>query len=292
MTRRATPLATVLATVLAGCAAPPGVPESPPPPRPAPSLATLERLARGERVPLPNAELLIPDGFAPGADGAVPLALHFQGGVVIAEENFARMQRPGVLIASTLAGRSGAFSEPYRDPAAFRALLAEGERELGRRCGREVHFAPILITFFSAGYGAVRELLKEPEFFARIAALVSADSIYASVVAPDVRAPAAEQMVDFLRFAQAAARGDKTFVLAHGMYPTEYASTGECADLVLASVAGRREPGRGHTERGVPIAAEFHRRGFHFYTFDEVGPGIHVDCLWMIPELVRRHVPW
>jgi hypothetical protein len=281
----------LLQLALAACAASPAAPAPPPPPpRPAPSLATLERLAQGERVSLPDAVLLIPDGFTAPADGLVPLAIHFQGGVTIAEENFARMGRPGVLIASALAGRSSAFAEPYRDPAAFRALLAAGERELATRCGCPVRFGPILITFFSAGYGAVRELLREPEFFDRITALVAADSIYASVVAADVRAPAAEQMVDFLRFAQAAARGDKTFVLAHGRYPTDYASTAECADLVLASVAGRREPGSGHTERGVPIGAEFHRRGFHLYTFDEATPGIHVDCLWMVPELVRRHV--
>ncbi|MCA8976227.1 MAG: hypothetical protein KDC98_16010 [Planctomycetes bacterium] len=260
------------------------------PPRQTPSLASLERLARGERIALPDAQLLIPTDYVVPADGAVPLAIHFQGGVVIAEENFARMHRPGVLIASTLAGRSSAFSVPYRDPAAFRTLLAAGERVLAERAGREVRFGPILITFFSAGYGAVRELLKEPEFFDRITALVSADSIYASVVAPDVRAPEAEQMVDFLRFAQAAARGEKTFVLAHGRYRTDYASTAECADLVLASVGGVRQPGHGFTDRGVPIGAEFHCRGFHLYAFDEATAGIHVDCLWMIPELVRRHV--
>ncbi|MCA8948613.1 MAG: hypothetical protein KDE27_03880, partial [Planctomycetes bacterium] len=193
-------------------------------------------------------------------------------------------------IASKLAGRSSAFSAPYRDPAAFPALLAAGERALSRRCGRDIAFGPILITFFSAGYGAVREFLAVPELFERIDALVSADSIYASVVAPDVRAPEAAQMVDFLRFAQAAARGEKTFVLVHGRYPTEYASTAECADLILASVAGRREPSGEFTERGVPISAACHRGGFHLYTVDEATAGVHVDCLWMIPELVRRHV--
>jgi len=59
---------------------------------------------------------------------------------------------------------------------------------------------------------------------------------------------------------------------------------------VLAGVAGVREPGTGYTERGVPIGGECHRGGFHMYTFDEATAGIHVDCLWMIPELVRRHV--
>ncbi|MCK5945037.1 MAG: hypothetical protein KAI24_23820 [Planctomycetes bacterium] len=278
--------AALLATACASApVAPPAAPA-----RPAPSLATLERLAVGERVALADAQLFVPDGFAAPADGRVPLAIHFQGGATIAEENFARMGRDGVLIASTLAGRSSAFSVPYRDPRAFRELLAAGEQAVAARCGREVRFEPILITSFSAGYGAVREVLKHPDLFDRIDALVMADSIYASVVAPDVRAPDAAQMIDFLRFAQAAARGEKTFVLTHTAIPTDYASTAECADLILAAVAGSRRPSAGFTERGVPIAAEFHQRGLHVYAFDEDDARIHVDCLWMIPELVRRHV--
>jgi len=279
----------VLAT-FAACALPPKAqaPEQAPERTP-PSLQALERLAVGERHPLPDAQLFVPDGYAPPDDGVVALAIHFQGGVTIAEENFARMQRDGVLIASTLAGRSSAFARPYRDPQAFADLLQAGERALRAQFGRELTFGPILISSFSAGYGAVRELLKHDEWFARIEALVMADSIYASVVAPDVRAPRAEQMRDFVRFAQAAARGDKVFVLTHSAIATDYASTAECAAFVLAAVDGRPRTSRRYTARGVPIATEFHQRGVHVYGFDEADAGIHIDCLWMIPELVRAH---
>tara|TARA_R110002096_G_scaffold33110_10_gene95823 strand:- start:1681 stop:2583 length:903 start_codon:yes stop_codon:yes gene_type:complete len=287
----------MLAVVAAGCeSTTEPVPSKPVPsnssavPRLRSTLAGIERLAIGSRTPLTDAQLFVPAGFAPDATGNVPLYLHFQGGVTIAEENFARMQRPGVLIASTIQGRSSAFSRPYANPAAFRSLLESAEHRLSTQFERELRFDPIVITFFSAGYGAVRELLKEPEFFDRIDALVSADSIYASVVHPDVRAPLAEHMVDFLRFAQAAVRGDKTFVLAHGMYATDYASTSECANLILASVAGRRVASGEFTKRGVPISSAFHQRGMHLYTFDENTAAFHVDCLYMIPDLVRRHV--
>ncbi len=261
------------------------------PPRLTSSLAQQERLAIGDRVALEHAQLFVPRDFIPGSDAKVPLHLHFQGGVRIAEENFARMEAAGVLIASTLSGRSGAFSRPYSDPSAFRSLLEAGEAEMSRRTGRAIRFAPISISFFSAGYGAVRELLAEPEFYDRITTLISADSIYASVLTAEVRAPQVEQMVDFMRFAQAAARGEKTFVLAHGMHQTPYASTAECADLILAGVSGTRQPVQRWTERGIPIASEAHISGFHLYTFDEQGPDIHVDCLYMIPELARRHSP-
>lgn len=267
--------------------------QAPPPARQPPGYPEAARRAQGERIELPLARLFVPDGWAVPASGRVPLCVHFQGGPTSAEENFVRMERPGVLIASTIQGLSSAFARPYRDPRAFAALLAAGEQALGARAGRAVQFTDLVVTFWSAGYGAVRELLRDPDHFARIEALVSADSIYADVVAAGVRAPRVEQMVDFARFAQAAARGEKTFVLAHGRYRTDYASTAETAAFLCASVAARPVPpaAPAFTGRGVPIALTAHAGGFHCYEFAEATPGIHVDCLCFVPEMVRRHVP-
>ena len=248
-----------------------------------------DSLANGDRIALPLAELFVPTGYQAPADGVVPISLHFQGGAKAAAENFMRSGQRGVLIASTLSGRSGAFSTPYRDPAAFAQLLADGERALSQQQGREVKFGAISISFFSAGYGAVRELLKDPTWFARIAILCSADSMYASVVAKDVRAPRIEDCEGFVRFAQAAARGEKTFVVAYGMYPTDYASTSETARLLCASVDARMEASGAFTQRGVPIAREAHVGSFHCYEFAEATAGIHVDLLYFVPEMFTRH---
>ena len=231
----------------------------------------------------------MPEGFRASDDGIVPLCVHFQGGAKAAAENFMRSGQRGVLIASTLSGRSSAFSTPYRDPAAFAQLLADGERALSQQQGREVKFGAISISFFSAGYGAVRELLKDPTWFARINTLVSADSMYATVVAPAVRAPRIEDCEGFVRFAQAAARGEKTFVVAYGMYPTDYASTSENAALLCASVAGKWTQCVTFTQRGVPIARESHVGSFHCYEFAEATAGIHVDLLYFVPEMFTRH---
>ncbi len=249
-----------------------------------------EQKAIGARIALPDAELFVPEGFRAPDDGVVALAVHFQGGAKAAQENFARSGRRGVLIASTLSGRSGAFSAPYRDPAAFARLLEAGERALSTQQERDVKFGGIAISFFSAGYGAVRELLKDPTWFQRIDTLVSADSMYASVVAPAVRAPRIEDCEGFVRFAQAAARGEKTFVVAYGMYPTDYASTSETAALLCASVAGKWTQCTTFTGRGVPIAREAHIGSFHCYEFAEATAGIHVDLLYFVPEMFRRHV--
>lgn len=254
--------------------------------------------SRWEEVELADSRLFIPEGVrlgtGPGNEPArshsVPLYIHFQGGVSAARDNFVRMERDGVLLTSTLSGFSSAFSTPYEDPAAFGSLLDSVEAALTERAGHPVHCGPIVITFFSAGYGAVRELLKHPAHYDRIDALVSADSIYASVVTGTVRAPEATQMVDFQRFAQAAARGEKTFVLVHGNYATPYASTAECADLLLASVAAERIRRRRENDQGFSTASEAHVGNFHLYTFDVDAPYIHVQCMRMIPELIRAHL--
>lgn len=248
-----------------------------------------EPATKGDRIPLALAEMFVPDGFVAPDDGVVPLCVHFQGGARAAQENFARSGQRGVLIASTLSGRSGAFSAPYRETSAFGALLEEGERALSQKLGRDVKFGNVSISFFSAGYGAVRELLKDPQWFARIGTLVSADSMYASVVAPSVRAPRIEDCEGFVRFAQAAARGEKTFVVAYGMYQTDYASTSETAALLCASVAARMEPRAEWTKRGVPIARQAHVGSFHCYEFAEATAGIHVDLLYFVPEMFVRH---
>lgn len=277
--------------MLAACTAPP-----PPSDAPAPSTPQREpagwrpERADGRTHDLPDAKLYVPKAFVPPPDGIVPLFVHFQGGPKAACENFERMQRPGVLIASTLSGRSGAFSKPYTDPAAFAALLVAGEAALSKQYGRELHFGRIAITYWSAGYGAVRELLKHEPYYERIDALISADSMYAGVVADSVRAPRWQDVDGFVRFAQDAARGDKTLVLAYGLYPTEYASTSETAAFLLASVAAHLAPADRTTDRGVPIAKEAHVGNFHAYEFGESGKEIHVDLLYFVPEMVRRHV--
>lgn len=263
-----------------------------PPPRVAPSLAALPRLARGTRVPLASARMFVPADLVVPASGVVPVFVHFKGAPALIEELFVRVHRPGILISSTLSGFSSAFKKPYEDPEAFRSLLRSAEQQLRRVLARDdVHLGAITITFFSAGYGAVRELLKHDDLFARIQTLVSADSIYASLAGESPRTPDAAQMAGFVRFARAAVRNEKTFVLAHSEIATPYASTRDTADWLLAAVSVERRPATGYTRRGVPIATAAHAGGFYVYGFAEADARIHVDILWMLDELVRAHVP-
>ncbi len=248
-----------------------------------------ESLAKGVWADLQDARLFVPDGLVAAADARIPVCIHFQGAPIAAAENFVRSRRDGCLIASTIRGLSSAFAGPYRDPEAFGRLLAEGEQELARILGRPARFGDLAVSSWSAGYGAVRELLKDPRWFERIGTIAVADSIYATVVAQDVRAPLVADMVDFGRFAQAAARGEKTMIVAYGLYQTDYASTSETARWLNACVDAEMAAVPDQTARGIPIARQAHVGRYHCYEFAESGPGIHVDCLYFVPEMLWRH---
>ncbi|MEM8679897.1 MAG: hypothetical protein AAGF97_11135 [Planctomycetota bacterium] len=91
------------------------------------------------------------------------------------------------------------------------------------------------LSCFSAGYGAVREILKQAEDVSRIDAVVAADSIYASIERDgDRRVVDAVQMQPFLDFAERAKRGEKSFLVFHSQLPVdEYASTVETAGYLI-----------------------------------------------------------
>jgi hypothetical protein len=100
------------------------------------------------------------------------------------------------------------------------------------------------VSSFSAGFGGVREMLRDPATFARIDALVMADSIYAGYAGdPSKREVEPKNMAGFLKFAEEAAAGRKWFVLSHcDLQPDGYASTKETADYLIAQLGGTRRP--------------------------------------------------
>src|SRR5262249_44736412 len=158
-----------------------------------------------------------PDGFKPQRDG-IELTLHLHGSAAVAEKNFVRANRPGVLVTVVLPGLSGVYTERFKDPKTFRRILDEARGQLEKLGVEKPAWRRVVVSSFSAGYGGVREMLKDEAAYARIDALVLADSLYAGYVGSGAeRRVNPEQMAGFARFAKAAAAGEKWFVLSHCM---------------------------------------------------------------------------
>lgn len=168
------------------------------------------------------------------------LLVHFHGAPATVQQAFTRCDINAVLVVVNFPGLSTAYSRPFqtdrrlfitiveRAKATYEAAIASESWEGWNR---------ISVSTFSAGYGAVREIIKTQDYFDQIDAIVAADSIYAGLAqeVPE-RKVNEKQMSDFLRFASLAVAEEKTFLISHGALQTPYASTAETADYLLRAL--------------------------------------------------------
>lgn len=269
------------------------------------ALAAAESITHSPSMPIAGGKLQVywPTGTlgSPNHDRlqAFDLLIHFHGDarVVSGQWRAAGLERKQVVLAViNFHGLSSAYSTPFRsDRSLFDGILTTTVNTLRHNAVIEESAAvrDIYVSSFSAGYGAVREIMKSPSAFTRLDGYVAADSIYASIVENQLPARHVDpsQMQDFLRFAQAAAQDQKQFILSHSALTTPYASTVETAQYLIDEV-GEMKP-LGDSER-LPFDPVWKptgsvRRGrFVVHAFDGEQGEDHLEHLRRIGALWRQ----
>jgi hypothetical protein len=246
----ATTLLVAVAALMVGCAGS-GATSGPdpsrasrlpePPPMPRRAIAEPATPPPGETVELEEFDrtftLFVPAGWRAPASGGLELAVHFHGAPWFAIQEHLRRGLDAPLVVHSPGQGSTIYRVGFEDPARFPQLLRRVEQELkARGAPTSSRVAAVDVTSFSAGYGAVRELVKQPAAFALLRRVILADSMYGSF-APGTTRPATEHVDVWVPLARAAMAGDKTFVLTHSQVPTDqYASTAQCAAALLEAV--------------------------------------------------------
>jgi hypothetical protein len=198
----------------------------------------------GESVPLSDSlsngfTLFLPQGWQAPHTGDISLTVHFHTVPWFAIQEHLRYGLNTPLLVVNLGEGSSVYRKPFEDPNRFSEwldLVTVALREHGAPTNAGI--SSVAIASFSAGYGAVRELVKSPRYFQLIGRIVLCDSMYGSLQEDGTtnRVPASEYVAPWVPFAQAAARGEKTFVLTHSQVPTEYASSAEMATALIRAV--------------------------------------------------------
>jgi len=231
----------------------------------------------------------------PTIEPNLTLWLHLHGAPAVMETNFASVGAPGVLVNVTLPGLSKVYADYFADEGRFERLLTDVEVALRRESSAKPwRVGRVVVSSFSAGFGGVRELLRQPAAFARIDALVMADSIYCGYTGDiALKLVDAELMAGFLRFARLAAEGKKQFVLSHSrQVPEGYASTTESADYLIAQLRlTRQDAGTETWPGGLRLLSRCEEGGFEVLGFDGVEPEDHMRHLRNIGALLRRVRP-
>jgi hypothetical protein len=278
----ATPRAPAGAAVNAGASASAG-----PDPSPLPSGA----VARPPSAPFPEASCDIPDrGFGEYApwrslrigrvlvpahgglddEGGFALLLHFHGAEAVRKE--LAPEGLSLVVAAIDAGTlSSHYAKVVGAPAASLAdLTTMVAAAVAEATGdRRAHARHVALSSWSAGYGAVAELLRRPH--PGLEGVILLDSLHASWGA-GAQEIEPTHLAPFVAEARLAAAGDSLFYLTHSeIEPEGYASTGRVAGYLLREMGG---------ERG-----GFFARGFPGET-----AAAHCAHLRLLPSIVREHL--
>jgi len=236
---------------LAGCisSVPRDMPMIEPPPMSIRAVAPPAQPEPGERlrIEVPGIPffLFLPDGWTNAPANRAAIHFHTPDWLAIGEHWRAGYRFP--LVCIQLGSGSERYRVPFAEAEQFERLIGEVERRLSQQRGRLVRLSAVDVSSFSAGYGAVRELAKQPAACARIRRIVLSDSLYGGLLPPESAAGA--RVVEpghvqcWVPFVLEAMRGEKTFVLTHSQVATtSYASTPECASALLAAVRVASRP--------------------------------------------------
>jgi hypothetical protein len=243
-----------------------------------------KEMPEGQKYKLPIGTLFVPKGLK--REGTVPLFIHFHGGDWLPEVAAVQHGRTAVVTVQLGTG-SSAYGQPFADGKAFGQLLTAAEKKAG------VKFGPITLTAWSAGYGAVRAILRNPADYERIEGVLLLDALHAGYV-KDSNAKGTAKIIPqdidiFVKLAKDAVAGKKRFIVTHTKIdPGAYASTTETADYLLHQLKLERKlekkVGPMQTQQLSSVeAGRFLVLGFEGDTADD-----HVDLLHCLPDYLKR----
>ena len=170
---------------------------------------------------------------------SLPLFVHFHGGDWLPELAAAKT---GMAVISVQTGSgSGTYAKQFSDHELFGKMLREASEKSG------VTFSSITLTAWSAGHGAIREILAVPEYYAKVEKVLLIDGMHTGYdggkPGPLESSLEPDHLEIFLQFARDAAAGRKTMLITHSeIFPGTFASTTETADWLLGRLAIPRKP--------------------------------------------------
>ncbi len=263
------------------------------------SIPELERY-QGDIVSLHEyAQLYIPSKTYLNKKSVIQLSYHFHTALPYAIHEHEERNAQNPLLVFNSGSGSNAYKIPFENTKRFDQLQEQALRvciEAGAL--KNAQIGSIELLSFSAGYGAVREILKNPAHVQKIQRVVLVDSMYAGFTSDFDRTPKQKDIQSFVEFARLAVKGEKELIITYSQVETEtYASTAECVQELVKQVGGSFKPMHIHktdTDRdsGYEMIARFEQKGLHVMGFagkDAAAHLAHVHSLAEVINLFKRN---
>jgi hypothetical protein len=237
----------------------------------------------GRREKLAIGTLFLPEKLK--LEGKVPLFIHFHGGGWLPEVAAARHGGTAV-IAVQLGSGSAVYGKPFAEPGTFARLLEEAETRAGAQ------FGPIALTSWSAGYGAIRAILRDQAAYERVSRVLLIDGLHAGYEGgkpgPLESRLAEEDLRVFVQFARDAVDGKKHMVVTHSeIFPGTFASTTETSDYLLAQLGLKRQATLKWGPMGTQQLSDSGKGKLRVLGYAGNSAPDHVDQLHSLPEYLK-----
>jgi hypothetical protein len=263
-------------------------PKEPPPAEPPkPAAATTPyraKLAHG-------AELYLPTWFSP-QKGGYDLIVHFHGLGKLQEGNLDRSQINAAVVSINLGVGTDQYSHAFKDPEAFKKLLAETHEEIGKS-GRAPGATAkrIALSAWSAGFVSVQAILSEPENASMIDAVLLADGFFTSFTNPKKRVINTASLEKFVPLVESATKNEKLFAITHTAIPTDkYPSVSETVTKLLEMTSTPKTPSTAIGPRNMHEIYSVDRGSFHVKGYEGLLAGDHIKQIHAMGETLYPYL--
>ena len=234
----------------------------------------------GRRLPLELGSLFVPEKAT--QKHPVKLLLFFHGGDWLPEFAVAQQRNMAVITVQAGAG-SGSYVKLFTDPTRFLRLIAEAEARSG------LSFGEIDLGGWSAGCGALRQILSDPASYDRVGGVLCIDGVHTGYVngkpGPEESEIETDNVLAWLHLGRDAMAGKKRFIVTHSeIFPGTFASTTETADYLLREWGLAAHPVVKWGPMKMQMLSEVNVGGLLVVGFAGNSAPDHVDQLHSLPE--------
>lgn len=237
----------------------------------------------GEHYPLPLGTLFVPHGLRPNRP--TTLLFFFHGGDWLPELAVSRQRQMAVVTVQAGVG-SGSYVRLFQDPTRFRSLVAAAES------ASRIHFSQIALGGWSAGCGALRQILLDPASYDSVDQVLCIDGVHTGYThgtpGPQESDIDTSNLQVWLHFGRDAMAGRKRLMITHSeIFPGTFASTTETADWLLREWGLAPHAVARFGPMGTQMLSRNRAGGLTVIGFAGNSAPDHVDELHSLPEYLR-----
>jgi LysM repeat protein len=235
-------------------------------------------------------QLLAPQSGGISPSGNFDLIVHFHGHYPIRKE-FVKTANGVVLVAIDLGVSSGPYTATFSSPHTFSKLLDSVEKEMAHRSGKpRARIRKLALSSWSAGYGAVQQILQQPAG-KKVDALILLDSVHAGYVDAKAKTLKTEQLTPFIDFARRAARGQKFMFQSHSsIIPPGFASTREVSTYMVGQLGGKLRSSKRSDVLGLKMFERYDRGNYHVRGYHGDDKPDHCAHLGLMKDVIKVHI--